>query len=72
MKVSYVLMFNRTDGEISKLSIRNGDPEIPDAVVKTSLNMIKNANILSEKFGELVSAYGFQRIGIETRILNVK
>ena len=66
MKTSYVLMYTRNDGKIARFTVGGGDPDLPEAAVKAVVGQVRDANVLSEKFGVLTGLYGYQRINVET------
>ena len=66
MKTSYVLMFNRDGGKVSRLTVTGGDPGLTQGAVLQSLEDIAGAEALSDKYGEIKGPHGYDRVKVNT------
>jgi len=67
MKISYVLLFDNTEGKTIKLTVNKGDPEVAEPDVLACLVKIADADAFSEKSGRVAAARGYDRVNVMTK-----
>ena len=66
MKTSYVLLFNNSEGKVSRLTVTKGDPSLPQADVVAILESVAANGALTDRLGVVTGPHGYDKIN-ETR-----